>query len=149
MLYRMLLRLYPADFRRRYQDELEEDFEMLCRETRESRNRAALFQCYLDAAVDLAFSLPREWLRTPWLAAVIAAAVVAAAVFYYVVVRVYRAGSFGGGAAPLQSPELIWLMAAMVVVPAVIMLLIGIALRFGTSRSTRPGQATAGRRRRA
>ena len=66
MLYRMLLRLYPADFRRRYQDELEEDFETLCREARETGNRAALFQCYLDAAADpkanLANKLAGGWL---------------------------------------------------------------------------------------
>jgi hypothetical protein len=148
MLYRMLLRLYPADFRRRYQDELEEDFETLCREARETGTRAALLQCYLDAAADLAVSLPREWLRTPWLAAVTAAAAVATAVFYYVVVRVYRAGSFSGDA-PLQSPELMWLMAAMVLVPALIMLLIGIALRFGANPLTRPGEAPPRRRRRA
>ena len=142
MVYRLLLRLYPAEFRRRYQEELEEDFETLCREARAAGDRTALLRCYLDAGADLAISLPREWVRTPWLPAVGAAAVIATAVFYYVVVRVYRAGSFSGGAAPLQSPELIWLMAAMILVPAVIMLLIGIALRFGVSR-------TRHRRRRA
>jgi hypothetical protein len=135
MVYRMLLRLYPAEFRRRYQDELEEDFEALCLEARAAGDRRALLRCYLDAGADLAISLPREWVRTPWLPAIGLAAVIATAVFYYVVVRVYRAGSFAGGA-PLQSPELIWLMAAMVLVPAIIMLLIAFAFRFGVNRTT-------------
>ena len=134
MFYRWLLRFYPHDFRRQYQDELEADFEALCADARESGRRMALVGCYVYALGDLAISIPREWLRTPWLAAVSAAALVASGVFYYVVIRVYRAGSFAGGSAPPQSPELLWLMAAMVLVPLVAMLLIGIAMRFSAGK---------------
>lgn len=126
MVYRWLLRLYPSDFRRLYQQELEADFDASCREARDSGDRRALLRCYLDTAVDLATSVPREWLRTPWLASLGAAAIVASAVFYYVVIRVYRARSFAG-VDPPESPELIWLMAAMVLVPIAVMFLIGIA----------------------
>jgi hypothetical protein len=133
MIYRLLLRLYPAQFRREYQDELEADFEAMRLEARASGRRTSLLRCYFDAVADLAVSVPRQWLRTPWLAAVTIAAAIATTVFYYVVVRVYRAGSFAG-ATPPQSPALIWLMAAMVLVPAVIMLLVGLALRFAVTK---------------
>jgi hypothetical protein len=141
MMYRWLLRLYPYDFRRQYQDELETDFETACQEASASGGRPALAACCLQAVADLAVSLPREWLRTPWIPILMAAATIASGVFYYVVIRVYRAGSFANSvgaiawrpiADPPESPALLLLMAGMVLVPAVAMVLIGIAARFST-----------------
>ena len=62
------------------------------------------------------------------------AAVVASLVFYYVVGRVYRARSFAGPQWP-ESPELLLLMAAMVLVPIGAMVLIGLAARFASNRT--------------
>ena len=133
MVYRWLLRLYPYNFRRQYQEELEADFESARLEAR-ADGRSALLACYRQAALDLAVSVPREWLRTPWLAAVAGAALIASGLFYYVVVRVYRAGSFPNSSnEPPESPELIWLMAAMVLVPVIAMLLIGVAARLASA----------------
>jgi hypothetical protein len=129
MIYRWLLRLYPYDFRRQYQDELEADFEILRQEAIAAGGGRALLTCYRQTAGDLVRSVPREWLRTPWLPVLTAAGIIAVLLFYYVVGRVYRAGSFENGTQPPESPELLLLMAAMVLVPIAVMVLIGIASR--------------------
>ena len=132
-IYRWLLRLYPQDFRRQYEDELEADFEALRDEARLG-GRRALIACYAQTAADLLRSAPREWLRTPWIPVLGAAAVIASVVFYYVVVRVYRAGSFDPADHPAESPELLLLMAAMVLVPIAALALIAMAARFHSPR---------------
>jgi hypothetical protein len=134
MLYRWLLRLYPYDFRRQYQDELEADFEALRSETIQTGGRRALLRCYGQTAIDLLRSVPREWLRTPWIPVILAAGLIASVVFYYVVVRVYRAGSFAPATHPPESPELMLLMAAMVLIPIGVIVLVGIASRFRVIR---------------
>ena len=134
MVYRWLLRLYPHDFRRRYADELEADFTAGRQEAVAAGSRGALIGCYVHALADLARSVPREWLRTPWIPVMTVAAVVASLVFYYVVGRVYRARSFAGPQWP-ESPELLLLMAAMVLVPIGAMVLIGFAARFASRRT--------------
>lgn len=132
MLYRWLLRLYPYQFRHQYQDELEADF-LACREdASRSGRRVAVLRCYVEAAADVVVSAPREWLRTPWIPVLTVAALVATLVFYSVVVRVYRAGSFAGGSQRPESPELLLLMAVMVLIPIAAMALIAIASRFGS-----------------
>ena len=65
MLYQWLLWLYPAEFRRQYRDELEADF-IASRQEARANGRLELWRCYLQVALDLAVSVPREWLRTPW-----------------------------------------------------------------------------------
>jgi hypothetical protein len=143
MVYHWLLRLYPYDFRRQYQDELEADFEIARQEAMASGGRTALVTCYMHAAADLALTLPREWLRTPWIPVLMAAVTIASGVFYYVVIRVYRAGSFENSVGaiagrpienPPESPALLLLMAAMVLVPVCCMVLIGIVSRVSTAR---------------
>ena len=134
MVYRWALHLYPYEFRRKYADELEDDFDAQCREALATGGRRALLNCYAAAAADLLWSIPREWLRTPWAAVFVVAAGVACAVFYYVVGRVYRVRAFGSGAPPEQ-PQLLLLMAAMVLIPAVAMLLISLAARIRSLRS--------------
>jgi hypothetical protein len=129
MIYRWLLRLYPHDFRRQYQDELEADFESLRQEALAAGGRKAVLKCYGHAAGDLVRSALREWLRTPWLPVLIAAGIIAVLVFYYVVGRVYRARSFASGTQPPESPELLLLMAAMVLIPIAVMALVGVAAR--------------------
>jgi hypothetical protein len=133
MIYRWALHLYPYEFRRKYADELEADFEAQRSEAIATGGRRALLWCYANAAFDLLRSVPREWLRTPWTAVVVLAAGVACAVFYYVVGRVYRVRAFGSGA-PSEQPQLLLLMAAMVLIPIAGMLLIGLALRVGSTR---------------
>ena len=134
MIYRWALHLYPYEFYRKYADELEDDFSTQCREAWASGGRPALLRCYIAAAADLLWSIPREWLRTPWAAVFALAAGVATGVFYYVVGRVYRVRAFGSGAAPEQ-PQLLLLMAAMVLIPIVAALLFSLASLFRFTRS--------------
>ena len=133
MVYRWLLRLYPHDFRRRYADELDADFTAGRQEALAAGGGGALIECYVRALADLARSIPREWLRTPWIPVMAVAAVVASLVFYYVVGRVYRARSFAASPHWPESPELLLLMAAMVLVPICATVLIGIAARFASN----------------
>jgi len=128
MFYRLLLRLYPGDFRRRYGDELEADFHEALHDAR-AAGRLARMRCYTDAIADAAVSLPREWLRTPWLPVAAAALAIASAIFYGVVMRVYLARSFYSETRPAESPAVFELMAAMVAVPLGAMLLIGLVAR--------------------
>jgi hypothetical protein len=134
MIYRWALHLYPYEFRRKYADELEEDFHTRRREALATGGRPALLHCHLEAAFDLLWSIPREWLRTPWAAVFVLAAGAACGVFYYVVGRIYRVRGFGSSAPPEQ-PQLLLLMAAMVLLPAASMLLVGLVARIRSIRS--------------
>lgn len=134
MIYRWLLHCYPYAFRQLHQDELEADFDALCAEARQQGGRLAVIRCHLESLADLALSLPREWLRTPWLAALVAAGAVASLIFYYAVGRVYRARAFYSETQPPESPALILLLAIVVIVPASVMALIGLALGVGILR---------------
>jgi hypothetical protein len=137
MPYRWLLSLYPYEFRQTYRDELEADFEEARREA-EASGPFAVTRLWLRVFADLIVSVPREWLRTPWLAVLTAAAIAAATVFYYVVGRVYRAGSFAAAPQPPESPQLVLLMGLMVLVPAAALVLIAAASQFFRVRS--PGR---------
>ena len=130
MIYRALLRLYPAEFRQKYGDELEADFVTMCNEARNDGGRAAVMTCWLRAAGDVAHSAPREWLRTPWIPVLVTAACVASGIFYYVVGRIYRVRSFATVSQPPESPQLYFLMALMAVIPIATMILIAFAGRF-------------------
>ena len=140
MFYRLLLRLYPSDFRVRYGDELEADFDDALCEAR-AGGLLARVACYADAISDAARSVPREWLRTPWLPVGAAALVIASGIFYGVVLRVQLARPFYSETRPPESPGIFELMAAMVAIPAAAMLLIGLAARmvstFAMRRRTR------------
>ena len=131
MIYRLLLGLYPSDFRQKYGEELEADFDELCREARARGGHLRLARCWMQAAADLMWSVPREWIRTPWIPVLMVASFVAFSVFYYVVGRVYGAGSFDSDAQPPESPHLVLLMGLMVAVPVAVMILVGIASRLG------------------
>jgi hypothetical protein len=137
MIYRTLLRLYPHDFRRAYADELEGDFAEQCREALAEGGRRALIGCWFHNAVDLLWSIPREWLRTAWVPVVAAAALIAVGVFYYAVGRIYRVRSFHSVTQPPESPELLLLMGLMVLIPVAGMILIAAATRFASSRGRR------------
>jgi hypothetical protein len=130
MIYRTLLRLYPREFRHRYADELEADFAALSREARQSGRSYARLRCWGYALADLLVSIPREWLRTPWVPVLGVAASVASGVFYYVVGRIYEVRSFASETQPPESPELLLLMGLMATVPIVATILVGLALRF-------------------
>jgi hypothetical protein len=134
MIYRWALHLYPYEFYRKYSDELEEDFATACREALAEGGRRALVRCYAVAGSDLLWSIPREWLRTPWAFVLVLAAAIACGVFYYVVGRVYRVRAFGSGA-PAEQPQLLLLMAAMILIPAATMVLLSLASRFRSIRS--------------
>jgi hypothetical protein len=136
MAYRWLVSLYPYEFRQTYRDELEADFEDARREAKASGS-VALARLWLRVIADLMVSLPREWLRTPWLAVLTVAAIAAALVFYYVVGRVYRAGSFAATAQPPESPQLVLLMGLMVLVPTAAVIVISAASQFFRVRPPR------------
>lgn len=88
MIYRRLLRLYPREFLRTFGDELEMDFEQESREARAGGGVPALVGFWMRAGVDLARSLVREWLRTPWIPVLIAAGAVTFAIFATVASKV-------------------------------------------------------------
>ena len=136
MPYRWLLTLYPHEFRQTFGDELEADFAEARREAA-AGGPVALARLWIGVLADLIISVPRQWLRTPWLAVLSAAALVASAVFYYVVGRVYQARSFAAAAATPESPQLLALMGLMVLIPIVAVILIGAASEFFSIRSPR------------
>jgi hypothetical protein len=139
MLYRVLLRLYPRDFLRRYGAELEADFEDAWDEAAAS-GRAARLAIFGRALGDVARSAPREWLRTPWPAVAVMALLIASAVFYGVVLRVHLARGFSSETAQPESPALFALMAAMLFVPVAAMLVVGLAARVVSMRPRKRGR---------
>ena len=142
MIYRALLRLYPREFLRTFGDELETDFAELYREAHDSGEPYARLRCWAHALADLFVSVPREWLRTPWLPVLAVAGLVASGIFYYVVGRIYRARSFASATQPPDSPALLLLMGLMALIPVAAMILIGIASRFARAhRSHGRGRA--------
>lgn len=128
MLYRLLLRLYPQEFRRRYEAELEADLADALEEAA-AGGRGARLACYGHACLDLVRSIPREWLRTPWLAAAGVALVTACAVFYGVVMRVHLVLARRADQQPPESAAIFEVMAAMVLLPVAVMVCIGLGAR--------------------
>ena len=128
MLYRLLLRLYPQEFRRRYGAELEADFADAL-EDAAAAGPGARIACYGRAALDLARSVPREWLRTPWLAAAGVALVIACAVFYGIVMRVHLVLALRSDRQPPESPAIFEVMGAMLLLPLAVMCAIGVGAR--------------------
>jgi len=139
MLYRWLVSLYPYGFRQAYRDELEADF-ALARSEAAQNGAGAVLRLWLSVIADLMISVPREWLRTPWLAVLTVAALIAAMIFYYVVGRIYRARAFAGGPRAPESPELLVLMGLMVLIPIAAVILIVAASRFLSVRTPHRGR---------
>ena len=134
MAYRWLLFLYPHQFRQTYGDELEADYAAARREA-DAGGPPAVARLWLSVLADLVISVPRQWLRTPWVAVLAAAALVATLVFYYVVGRIYRARAFAAAPPVPESPELLLIMALMVLIPAAVMILIAIVSQIFGVRS--------------
>ena len=134
MIYRALLRLYPSEFYRKFVEELDADFIESTEDARASGRPLALLECWAAALSDLALSVPREWLRTPWPPVLVLAAGIAGGIFYYVVGRIYRVRSFASDTQPPESPELLMLMGVMALIPTAAMLLLLITSRFVSSR---------------
>ncbi len=116
-LYRALLHLYPYDFRRAYADELAADFAAFSAEAFASGGSPALLRWWARSAADLSMSVPRQWLRTPWLPVLCVAGIVASLVFADVFVRGKRAFSSVSQSRAHDSPQLLLLMALMVLIP--------------------------------
>lgn len=142
--YRLALRLYPESFRRRYGDELEADFADASEEALLSGGTRALLVTWASAWADLPLSLLREWLRTPWLPAMLLAAVVAVFAVYSSLYRAYgplqryRDRVAADAPRPPDSPELLLMMVLMVLVPVVCTIVIGGIINLTTRRRSRP-----------
>ena len=139
-LYRALLRLYPYAFWQTYAEELEADFTEQSHEAAEASGAVGLARWWSRAALDLLVSLPAEWLRTPWIPVLGAAGVISAVIFTDVWVRGKRAFSYLGTDRSGESPQLLLLMALMVLIPVACTLAIWGAVRLAN--------LTGGRRRR-
>jgi hypothetical protein len=87
-IYRRLIGLYPDAFRRTFGDELEGDFEDGSREAYEAGGVPALLRYGFGVAIDLAVSLAREWLRTPWPVVIVLASALAFSLFAYTAFKV-------------------------------------------------------------
>jgi hypothetical protein len=139
--YRHALRLYPERFYRAYAAELEADFDDAAEEGMAAAGQWGVWSAWAVAWRDLPLSLAREWLRTPWLPALILAAAVATSTLAFSLVRVtgavarYRAIVAPRVPAPADSPQLFMLMLLMVLVPIVSIIVIGGVVAF-TARYT-------------
>jgi hypothetical protein len=122
-IYRSLLRLYPHAFRRAFQDELEYDFDDGSRDAVAVGGRPALVKHWARAARDLAVSLCREWLKTPWIPVLVVAATVSLSLFGYAAFQMRRWPqhaywpAWRAPDAPADSLELLVLMAVGVLIP--------------------------------
>jgi hypothetical protein len=95
-LYALLLRLYPARFRRQYGEEAMRVFR---ERLRDERGRGARRRLWLELLLDVGASLPREYRRGgPSLAAVPASAQAGLPLFRSIETRLPNPGSFLGGA---------------------------------------------------
>jgi hypothetical protein len=109
-VYRSLIRLYPHTFWRTFHDELEQDFEAGVVEAAEE-GPAAVARFWARVVADLAVSLVREWLRTPWIPVLIAAASLSIGLFALAAFQIrqwpqYRAWPAPDGSALTRSESL-------------------------------------------
>jgi hypothetical protein len=116
-VYGFLLNLYPRQFRAGYGNELLDDFAEGSADALAAGGRAALVRWWGRALVDLAATLPVQWLRTPWIPVLSAAAVIASTVFVGVWGRGKHAFVAAGGARVEDSPQLLLLLALVAMVP--------------------------------
>ena len=122
-VYCCLVRLYPHAFRKRFADELEEDFSAMSRDAWTGGGAVALVRWWYDGAIDLMRSLAREWLATPWIPVSIVSVLIAAGVFWASVgraqlpLRAFRSRVVPGAPPPADSPALLLLMGLMVLIP--------------------------------
>ena len=129
-VYQRLLRIYPHTFQQRFGDELEEDFQALSLDAWELGGARALVGWWAAAAVDTARSICRAWLSTPWLPIALISTCVAAGVWWAAMgraqlpLRAFRRRVLPGSPPPSDSPELLLLMALMVLVPVVTLLIV-------------------------
>jgi hypothetical protein len=129
-VYQRLLWIYPHTFQQRFGDELEEDFLALSLDAWEQGRTRALAGWWAATAADAARSIFRAWLSTPWLPISLISACVAAGVFWATIgrsqlpLRAFRRRVLPGGTTPPDSPELLLLMALMVLVPVVAILIV-------------------------
>ena len=67
--YRLVLASYPPGFRLAFADSMTLDFSDALRDAREDARRWAVIQLLVSVAADLAWSVTRQWARTPvpWL----------------------------------------------------------------------------------
>lgn len=144
--YRIALRVYPHAFYRQYADELEADFDDAVEEQLARRGQVGVLAAWFAALRDLPLSLAREWLRTPWPPALIVAGTLACTLMAFGVLRTagplsrYRARVAANVPPPADSPELLALMALMVLVPIAGLIIIGGVVAL-TARYTRgPGR---------
>ena len=86
-IYTALILLYPHAFWRTFHEELEDDFEEGSVEAREA-GPAAVWKFRLRTAGDLAVSLLREWLRTPWIPVLITSASISMGLFAFAAFKV-------------------------------------------------------------
>ena len=117
-LYPTLIRLYPHAFWRTFHDELEQDFDEGVAEA-QTEGSAALVRFWIRALADLAVSLVREWLRTPWIPVLVAAAALSIGLFALAALQIrqwpqYRTWPAPDGSAMTRS-ELLRLVIVMVV----------------------------------
>lgn len=89
-IYRRLVGCYPHAFQRAFRDELESDFEDGSRDAYEAGGARALLRYWAGVVVDLAVSLAREWLRTPWPVVLVLASTLALALFAYTAFKVQQ-----------------------------------------------------------
>jgi hypothetical protein len=142
--YRLALHLYPQPFYQQYADDLEADFREASDERLAASGLGGLAAAWLSAFGDLPVSLAREWLRTPWPPVLLAAATIAGFVLYSSVFRAYgplehyRRRVAAGGPPPADSPQLLILMALMVLVPVAGIVAVAAIINF-TMRRPRGG----------
>ena len=131
--YRCLLRLYPEAFRRKFADELEADFEAAASEASAS-GRWVFVRFWTGVASDLVISSAREWLRTPWVPAVLGAAALSTSLFAYAAYKGrpwlrFPSWTLAGYGAGAIDPQLMLLITAAALIPIVGVILGAIWMR--------------------
>ena len=139
--YRCALRLYPGAFHRHYAEELAADFEDASEDSLRAHGVRGVIGAWRRAWSDLPLSLCREWLRTPWPIVSVLALGVASVVLYGGVLRAwgplqrYRERVAAGVPPPPDSPELLFLLLGVVLLPIMCTMIVA-ALVAVTMRQT-------------
>jgi hypothetical protein len=121
-IYRTLIHLYPYAFWRTFHDELEDDFADGSREAGDGGG-LALSAFWIRTLADLATSLLREWLRTPWPPVLLAAAVLSVTMFGFTGLQMRRWPALlfkrvgGGGDPNTESLKTIVVLAIGALIP--------------------------------